>query len=63
MVRHILLKLIIMNGVINATFWCNDGIFVIFKDNLNGIWDFYHGTNVGEKEFNPKCCFVCPFSS
>jgi hypothetical protein len=52
-----------MNGVINATFWCNDGIFVIFKDNLNGIWDFYHGTNVGEKEFNPKCCFVCPFSS
>jgi hypothetical protein len=24
-----------------------DGIFVIFKNILNGFWDFSHGTNVG----------------
>jgi hypothetical protein len=23
------------------------GVFVIFGNNLNGFWDFYHGTNVG----------------
>jgi hypothetical protein len=23
------------------------GIFLIFRNNLNGLWDFYHGTKVG----------------
>jgi hypothetical protein len=31
-------------------------IFVIFGNNLNGIWDSYHGTNVGA--CSPKASFI-----
>jgi hypothetical protein len=50
-----------MNGVIHVAFWCNDGIFVIIKHNLNGIWDFFHGTNAGEEEFSPNVAFCVHF--
>ncbi len=29
-------------------------VFVIFGNNLNGFWDFYHGTNVGAGAGSPK---------
>jgi hypothetical protein len=29
-------------------------VFVIFGKNLNGFWDFYHGTNVGAGLVHPR---------
>jgi hypothetical protein len=37
-----------------STYWCK--IFVIFRNNLNGFLDFYHGTNVDAGE--PKASYL-----
>ncbi len=37
-------------------FQSKHGIFVQFRNNLNGFWDFYHGTNVGADVLTrPRC--------
>jgi hypothetical protein len=41
------------------------GIFVIFRNNLNRSWDFYHGANLGADATKPPCenglwtCLIC----
>jgi hypothetical protein len=36
--------------------YCKHGIFVIFRNNLNGFWDFCHVTTVGHG--SPKVCIL-----